>query len=269
MMVTSALTPRGRARPGRRDRLSRNRSCSCSAAISASRPAASRRRCSERSCGGASRSPQRPGEPLPPADLRPSAPRPSARSAAPLSEHELASYLMYPKVFVDYARRPRHVRRRQHAADRGVLLRHAAGPGDQHRPGARQDADRALRDDQRRRTRTAPARCSSNSTASRGRSASPTAARSPSGRAHARPSPAIPRTSARRCPARSRRCRCTPGQKVARGDVLLTLEAMKMETTVRAERDGAIAEVLVERRRCRSTPRTCWWCSTPKRSAAP
>ncbi len=28
------------------------------------------------------------------------------------------------------------------------------------------------------------------------------------------------------------------------GDVLLTLEAMKMETTVRAERDGAIKEIL-------------------------
>ena len=35
------------------------------------------------------------------------------------------------------------------------------------------------------------------------------------------------------------------GQKVARGDVLLTLEAMKMQTAVRAELDGTVAEVLV------------------------
>jgi pyruvate carboxylase len=35
------------------------------------------------------------------------------------------------------------------------------------------------------------------------------------------------------------------GQKTVRGDVLLTLEAMKMETTVRAERDGTVQEVLV------------------------
>ncbi len=35
------------------------------------------------------------------------------------------------------------------------------------------------------------------------------------------------------------------GQKLAKGDVLLTLEAMKMETTVRAEHDGTIKEVLV------------------------
>jgi pyruvate carboxylase len=37
----------------------------------------------------------------------------------------------------------------------------------------------------------------------------------------------------------------TAGQKVARGDALLALEAMKMETLVRAEIDGEIAEVNV------------------------
>jgi pyruvate carboxylase len=36
------------------------------------------------------------------------------------------------------------------------------------------------------------------------------------------------------------------GQKLARGDALLTLEAMKMETTVRAEREGVVKEVLVK-----------------------
>ena len=35
------------------------------------------------------------------------------------------------------------------------------------------------------------------------------------------------------------------GQKVAAGDVLLSIEAMKMETALHAERDGEIAEVLV------------------------
>jgi pyruvate carboxylase len=37
-----------------------------------------------------------------------------------------------------------------------------------------------------------------------------------------------------------------PGDQVARGDMLLTIEAMKMEAGVRAERDGRIAEVLVQ-----------------------
>ena len=36
------------------------------------------------------------------------------------------------------------------------------------------------------------------------------------------------------------------GQKLVRGDVLMTLEAMKMETTVRAEHDGRIKEILVK-----------------------
>ena len=35
------------------------------------------------------------------------------------------------------------------------------------------------------------------------------------------------------------------GQRIHRGEVILTLEAMKMETTVRAERDGTVLEVLV------------------------
>jgi pyruvate carboxylase len=37
-----------------------------------------------------------------------------------------------------------------------------------------------------------------------------------------------------------------PGDSVARGDMLLSIEAMKMEAGVRAERDGRIAEVLVQ-----------------------
>lgn len=34
------------------------------------------------------------------------------------------------------------------------------------------------------------------------------------------------------------------GQKIARGDLLVTLEAMKMETGVRADTDGEVGEVL-------------------------
>jgi pyruvate carboxylase len=36
------------------------------------------------------------------------------------------------------------------------------------------------------------------------------------------------------------------GQRVARGDVVATLEAMKMEAAVRAEIDGEVVEVLVQ-----------------------
>ena len=35
------------------------------------------------------------------------------------------------------------------------------------------------------------------------------------------------------------------GQKVTAGDVLCSIEAMKMETAIHAEADGTVAEVLV------------------------
>ena len=38
-----------------------------------------------------------------------------------------------------------------------------------------------------------------------------------------------------------------PGQEVAEGDVLLSIEAMKMETALHAETAGTVAEVLVKR----------------------
>ena len=39
---------------------------------------------------------------------------------------------------------------------------------------------------------------------------------------------------------------CEPGQKVATGDILVIVEAMKMETEVRAPKDGTVAAVLVQ-----------------------
>jgi biotin carboxyl carrier protein len=44
-------------------------------------------------------------------------------------------------------------------------------------------------------------------------------------------------------PARVVKVLVTPGQKVGRGDVLVTLEAMKMEMPLRAPRDGTVRSV--------------------------
>ena len=73
-----------------------------------------------------------------------------------------------------------------------------------------------------------------------------TRARLRSARRRARPRRATRATSAHRCRGPSRPSRWSAGAKVARGDMLLTLEAMKMETAVRAESEGEVAEVLAK-----------------------
>ena len=46
------------------------------------------------------------------------------------------------------------------------------------------------------------------------------------------------------CRAPSPRFPCMSDKRLNKGEVVLTLEAMKMETTLRAERDGVIKEIL-------------------------
>ena len=87
----------------------------------------------------------RPGAPLPPLDLAAERKKLDEKLGRAATDTQFASYLMYPKVFLDYAQRPRDVRRLRHPADAGVLLRHGAGRGGQRRHRARQDAHRAFR----------------------------------------------------------------------------------------------------------------------------
>ena len=72
-----------------------------------------------------------------------------------------------------------------------------------------------------------------------------TAPPSPSCRPAARPRTATTPMSPPRCRARSRPSPCSAGQPIKAGDVLLTIEAMKMETALHAPRDGTVQEVLV------------------------
>ncbi len=61
-----------------------------------------------------------------------------------------------------------------------------------------------------------------------------------------RPKRAIPTTSARRCRAWSPVWRSLSAKRSRQGDLLLTIEAMKMETGIHAERDAVVKAVHVQ-----------------------
>ena len=117
MMVTSGLTRRGGARSRRWMSRFRNRWCSCSAATWASPPAAFRAALQQKMLQGtgAARGARRASSCRPRISTR-SAPRAEAQDRPRgVTDFELASYLMYPKVFADYAADRAQLRRREHA----------------------------------------------------------------------------------------------------------------------------------------------------------
>jgi len=187
----------------------------------------------------------RPGEVLAPVDLAGARAEAEHKAERRLSDAELASYLMYPKVFLDWV-----AQRRQFGdvsvlptpvffygmepgqeisvaieAGKNVIVRFVA-VSEPHEDGTRTVffevngqpravtvADRALAPEKE------PARKAESGNA-----------------AHVgAPMPGLVATV---CVA--------PGERVSRGDLLVTIEAMKMEAGVRAEQDGKVAEVLVQ-----------------------
>ena len=92
-----------------------------------------------------------------------------------VDENELASYLMYPKVFAEFAGARAQIRPGLGAADADLLLRHEAGRGDHDRDRARQGAGHPAADASARPTRRARSASSSSSTASRASSGCRTA----------------------------------------------------------------------------------------------
>ena len=186
----------------------------------------------------------RPGEVLPPIDLAQSASGPQSQDAGrETTEDEFASYLMYPKVFLDYMQARQTFGDGRHAADAGVLLRHGAGRRSERRHRARQDADRALRRCQRGQedgTRTVFFELNGQPRSVKVQD-----------RSHGRAQAAAPQGRSDQCepcrapmPGTVATVPVSQGGRVSRGDVLVTIEAMKMETTVRADRDATIAEVV-------------------------
>ncbi|HWG70105.1 MAG TPA: pyruvate carboxylase [Steroidobacteraceae bacterium] len=188
----------------------------------------------------------RPGELLAPADLEAERKSAEAKVGRSISEDELASYLMYPKVFVDYAAG------RSSFGDVSTLPTAVFFYGMDSGQEINIDLERGktlivryvtLSDPHEDGTRTVFFELNGQPRPIRVADRGVVAKRPP--RRKAEPGNAchvgapMPGTVAA-VPVHA-------GQKMAKGEVLLTLEAMKMETTVRAERDAVIKEVLVRR----------------------
>jgi len=188
---------------------------------------------------------RRPGELLASADLAGARATAEAKSGRPLSATDLASYLMYPKVYLDYAAA---------RADYGDLSTlptsvffYGLEPGQEISVDLERGKTLIVRyvttsDPHDDGTRSVFFELNGQPRSVRIADRSQVAKRPPprkieSGNAGHVGAP---------MPGTVGTVMVHAGQKLARGDALLTLEAMKMETTVRAERDGSVKEVLVK-----------------------
>jgi pyruvate carboxylase len=185
----------------------------------------------------------RPGEALPPADLDRLRQETEQQCGRAVSDEEFASALMYPKVFVDY------VEGRNAWGNVTVLPTHAFFYGMEPGEEITVDIERGktlivrfvtvsdLHDDG---TRTVFFELNGQPRSVRARDRSQEVVRVAARKAD----PKDPAQVGAPMPGTVATVPVAVGQKVARGDVLVTLEAMKMEAAVRADRDGEVAEVV-------------------------
>ena len=188
---------------------------------------------------------ERPGARLPAVDLAAERARLAELVPGPVSDEDLASYLMYPRVWQDYARE------RLQYGDLSLLPTPVFFYGMQAGEEISVDLERgktlivryvASSAPHEDGTRTVFFELNGQPRSVRVRDLSQAAQRPP----RARVEPGNPRHVGAPMPGTVATVATRAGAQVARGDVLLTLEAMKMETAVRAEREGEVAEVLVK-----------------------
>jgi pyruvate carboxylase len=186
----------------------------------------------------------RPGSLLPPADLAADRAKIQQMLPRPVTDDDLASYLMYPRVWMDYAKD------RLQYGDVSILPTPVFFYGMEPGQEISVDIERgktlivryvATSEAHEDGTRTVFFELNGLPRSVRVQDRSQVATRAPQRKVEAgntkhvgAPMPGTISTVA-----------AVTGRKVARGDVLVTLEAMKMETAVRAESDGQVAEVLV------------------------
>ena len=187
---------------------------------------------------------ERPGATLPPVNF--DAERAKAEKAVgrKVSDTELCSYVLYPKVFTDFA----HVRRRYGPVDKVPTPVFFYGVEEGREIGVEIDRGKTLivrllavgepSEDGRRRVffelNGQPRAVSvDDKSAAQTR---PAARKADDGNDAHVPAP---------MPGLIVKVSVQPGQEVKRGEPMLAIEAMKMETSVTAERDARVAEVLV------------------------
>jgi pyruvate carboxylase len=185
----------------------------------------------------------RPGEVLPPANLGQLRAELAGKAGREVSAQELASYLMYPKVFLDY------LQQRLQFGKISVLptsiFFYGMQPGDE----LSVDIERgktlivrfiAVSDGQEDGTRAVFFELNGQPRSVKIRDRSHTVLKPPRRKADAVDATQVGAPM----PGTVATVTVSAGLRVKRGEILLTIEAMKMETAVRAERDATIAEVV-------------------------
>jgi len=185
----------------------------------------------------------RPGSVLPPVNLEKARQDLQAKMPRPIADREFASWLMYPKVFTDY------MADRLNFGDTSVLPTRAFFYGLEPGEEITLDLERgkhlivrfvAVSDVHDDGTRTVFFELNGQPRSVKVADRSKVAKRPPRRKAEAD----HPDQVGAPMPGTIATVHAVAGHRVARGEVLVTIEAMKMETSVRADRDGTIVEVV-------------------------
>jgi pyruvate carboxylase len=186
---------------------------------------------------------ERPGAHLPSADLEAERAKIQQKLAWPATDDDLASYLMYPRVWMDYASD------RLQYGDVSILPTPVFFYGMEPGQEISVDIERgktlivryvATSEAHEDGTRTVFFELNGLPRSVRVQDRSQVAKKAPQRKIE----PGNVKHVGAPMPGTIATVAASVGRKVARGDVLATLEAMKMETAVRAETDGEVAEVL-------------------------
>jgi pyruvate carboxylase len=188
---------------------------------------------------------ERPGKVLPATDLLKTRAEVVAKCGREISDVELASYLMYPKVFLDYLR---------DAIEFGSLrdlptaiFFYGMQPGDEVAVDIERGKTLIVRfvttsDPHDDGTRTVFFELNGQPRSVKVADRSKVALKPPRRKAEAN----NPKHVGAPMPGTIATVNVIAGSKVKQGDVLVTIEAMKMETSVRADRDSAVTEVVTK-----------------------